>query len=138
MSAHANTAAPVDLDALLGPGTSFEGTLAFEGRVRLEGALRGKIVGRDVLVVGPSAEIAADLEVGTLILLGGKIEGKVVARELVELHAPGRMIGDIVTPRLFVDPGVTFEGRCTMASGEPSPVTELGGEEPRTLTDTTV
>jgi cytoskeletal protein CcmA (bactofilin family) len=135
MSAQPNTAPPVDLDALLGPGTRFEGTLAFEGRVRLEGALRGKIVGEDVLVVGPSAEIQADLEVGTLILLGGKIEGKVVARDLVELHAPGRLIGDIVTPRLFVDPGVTFEGRCAMASGGESAITELGGDEPRTLTD---
>jgi cytoskeletal protein CcmA (bactofilin family) len=136
MSAQTNTVEPVDLDALLGPGTRFEGTLAFEGRVRLEGALRGKIVGEDVLVVGPSAEIEADLEVGTLILLGGKIEGKVVARDLVELHAPGTMIGDVVTPRLFVDPGVTFEGRCTMASGAESHVTPLGGDEPRTNTDT--
>lgn len=57
--------APIDLDALLGPGTRFEGTLAFEGRVRLEGELRGRIVGEDVLVVGPSAVIEAELEVGT-------------------------------------------------------------------------
>jgi cytoskeletal protein CcmA (bactofilin family) len=135
MSAPSNTTEPADLDALLGPGTRFEGTLAFEGRVRLEGALRGRIVGDDILVVGPSAHVEADLEVGTLILLGGKIEGRVVARDLVELHAPGTMIGDIVTPKLFVDPGVTFEGRCTMPSGAEPEVTRLGVEEPRTTTD---
>jgi len=137
MSTRNEPAAPIDLDALLGPGTSFEGTLAFEGRVRLEGTLRGKIVGDDVLVVGPSAKIHADLEVGTLIVLGGKVEGNVVARDLVELHAPGVVIGDIVTPRLFVDPGVRFEGRCTMASGAASEVTTFGAEEPPTETDIT-
>ena len=135
MSMDPKPTAPIDLDALLGPGTRFDGTLAYEGRVRLEGSLKGRIIGEDVLVVGPSAEIEADLDVGTLILLGGTIVGNVVARELVELHAPGRMIGDIVTPRLFIDPGVTFEGRCTMVSGETSHTTPLGDGEPRTLTD---
>jgi cytoskeletal protein CcmA (bactofilin family) len=103
-----------ELQALLGRGTEFEGKLAFEGRVRIDGKLRGKIFGPDVLILGPSAEVHAEIEVGTLIVRGGALWGNVKATRLVELHAPARVHGDIATGQLFLDKGVTFDGRCTM------------------------
>jgi cytoskeletal protein CcmA (bactofilin family) len=103
-----------ELQALLGRGTEFEGKLAFEGRVRIDGKLRGHIVGAGLLILGPSAEIHADIDVETLIVRGGAIWGQVRALQLVELYAPARVYGDIVTAQLYLDKGVAFEGRCTM------------------------
>ncbi len=100
--------------ALLGSGTEFEGKLTFEGRVRIDGKVKGQIFGKDVLILGPTAEVRADIDVGTLIVRGGAIWGAVKADRLVELYTPARVYGDIVTAQLYLDKGVTFEGRCTM------------------------
>ncbi len=118
-----------ELQALLGRGTEFEGKLTFEGRVRIDGTLRGQIFGDDVLILGPTAEVHADIEVGTLIVRGGAIWGEIKAQRLVELYAPSRVYGDIVTGQLYLDKGVTFEGRCTMLE-EPQKPHEPAGEDP--------
>ncbi len=109
-----------EINALLGRGTSYEGKLSFEGRVRIDGNFRGEIFSDDLLIVGEGAEIHARVEVGTLIVLGGAIVGDVSARYLVELHAPGKVQGAIHTPQIFIEKGVVFDGNCTM-----SPETEV-------------
>jgi cytoskeletal protein CcmA (bactofilin family) len=113
-----------ELHALLGRGTEFEGKLSFEGRVRIDGRIRGEIFGDGVLIVGPSAEIRASIDVAALIVRGGSIWGDVKAKRSVELYAPARVHGDIATAQLYLDKGVTFEGRSTMlepSSSKPPP-----------------
>lgn len=109
--------APGEISALLGRGTEFRGTLTFEGRVRLDGRFEGKIFSGGTLIVGEGAEVRADIEVGTLIALGGEVWGAVLARDLVELHAGATIHGDIETPKLFIDKGAVFDGRCSMGDG---------------------
>ncbi len=104
-----------EINALLGRGTEFEGKLTFVGRVRLEGRVRGEIVGDDVLILGEGADIEAEIEVGTLIVRGGTLRGNVRAAQLIEVHAPSRVYGDLAAPQLLIDKGALFEGRCTMA-----------------------
>jgi cytoskeletal protein CcmA (bactofilin family) len=109
-----------ELQALLGPGAQFEGTLVFQGRIRIEGRFKGEIRSEDVLIVGDAAEIDADIDVGALIVRGGSLRGAVRARQLVEIYAPGSVRGDIEAPQVFLEKGARFEGQCTMANGEPS------------------
>jgi cytoskeletal protein CcmA (bactofilin family) len=120
-----------ELQALLGSGTEFEGKLTFEGRVRIDGKVRGQIFGKDVLILGPSAEVHADIEVGTLIVRGGAVWGAVKAERMVELYTPARVFGDIVTAQLYLDKGVTFEGRCTMPEQPEQEGTEAAAETSR-------
>lgn len=103
-----------EIHALLGVGTRYEGKLLFEGRVRIDGRFQGEIVSDGVLIVGHGAEVDAKINVGTLIVQGGSVRGDVRAAELVEIHAPGRVDGDIEAPELFIEKGVVFEGRCVM------------------------
>lgn len=119
-----------ELQALLGRGTEFEGKLAFEGRVRIDGKLTGQISGSGLLILGPSAEIHADIEVETLIVRGGAIWGQVRARRLVELYAPAQVHGDIETAQLYLDKGVAFEGRCTMPQSQRPPAAGDDAEAP--------
>ncbi len=77
-----------------------------------------------MLILGESAEVHAQVEVGTLIVRGGKLFGNVRATQLVEIHAPGEVHGDIDAPQLFIDKGVVFEGRCTMADARVDPLEE--------------
>src|SRR5262245_31745188 len=110
---HPRAEAVGEISTLLGRGSEFEGKLTFEGTVRIDGKLSGEIFSDDVLVVGEGAEVHAEIDVGEIIVQG-TIVGNVRAKRAVEVHAPGRIRGDITTPSLQIDKGVTFEGRCYM------------------------
>jgi cytoskeletal protein CcmA (bactofilin family) len=131
------TSAPTstgDLNALLGRGSEFEGKLTFEGTVRIDGKFNGTIVTNDVLVIGEGAKVSAEISCGTVIV-HGEIVGNLKAKNAVELHHPARMKGNIETPSLMIEKGVTFEGQCKMDGVErgasvkpapsPAPVTAL-------------
>lgn len=110
---------------ILGPESSFDGKLTFQGAVRIDGRFSGEIVTEDVLVVGEGAEVKAALDVGSLIL-NGTVRGNVRAKKAVELHAPARLYGDIETPSLVINTGVIFEGACRMENlGQPKRGNEL-------------
>jgi cytoskeletal protein CcmA (bactofilin family) len=102
-----------ELNALLGRGSEFDGKLTFEGTVRIDGKFTGSIVTSDVLVVGEGAKISAEISCGTLIV-HGEIQGNIRAKALVEFHHPARVRGNVETPALVIEKGVTFEGQCKM------------------------
>jgi cytoskeletal protein CcmA (bactofilin family) len=108
-----NPAVRGDITTLLGPGSTFEGKLTFEGTVRIEGKLAGEIFSNDVLVVGEGAEVRAEIDIGEIIIQGTVI-GNIRAKKSVEIQAPGKVKGDITTASLQIDRGVIFEGRCYM------------------------
>jgi len=110
---HPRAEAVGEISTLLGRGSEFEGKLTFEGTVRIDGKLSGEIFSDDVLVVGEGAEVHAEIDVGEIIVQG-TIVGNIKAKRAVEVHAPGRVRGDITTPSLQIDKGVVFEGRCHM------------------------
>lgn len=98
---------------ILGPEASFEGKLSFQGTVRIDGRFSGEVITNEVLVVGEGAQVKAEIEVGSLVL-NGEITGNVRAKNAIEIHAPGKLRGNIETPKLTIDPGVIFEGNCKM------------------------
>ena len=103
-----------EITALLGRGTSFEGKLHFEGRVRIDGIFKGEIKSDDTLVIGDGAEVHAEIDVATVIVRGGVVHGNVRAKTAIEVHAPGRLVGNIQSPSVFIDRGVEFQGSCRM------------------------
>ena len=114
------SSAPVntgDLNALLGRGSEFEGKLTFEGTVRIDGIFAGQIYTEDVLIVGEGAVVKAEIECGTVII-NGTVQGNIRAKSSVEIHAPGRLKGNVITPAIQIDRGVIFEGSCQMENIE--------------------
>jgi cytoskeletal protein CcmA (bactofilin family) len=107
-----------EITALLGRGTRFEGKLYFEGRVRIDGVFKGEIKSDDTLIIGDGAEVHAEIDVATVILRGGVVHGNVRASNAIEIHAPGKLIGNIHSPSLFIERGVEFQGSCRMEMEE--------------------
>lgn len=64
-------------------------------------------------MVGEGAEVHAEVDIGEIIIQG-LVVGNIRARRAVEIHAPGKVRGDITTPSLQIDKGVIFEGKCFM------------------------
>jgi cytoskeletal protein CcmA (bactofilin family) len=113
-----------DLNASLGRGSEFEGKLAFEGKVRIDGTFTGEISTNDTLHIGEGAKVSAEISCGTVIV-EGDVVGNIKATGAVELHRPAKVRGDITTPSLMIEKGVVFEGRSKMESIEASNVVNL-------------
>lgn len=102
-----------EIKAFLGTGSHFEGKLAFDEIVRLDGSFRGEITSRDTLIVGESADLQAQVIVGALII-SGKLRGNIKAVTRVEMRAPAQIDGDVETPLLSVEEGVIWNGQLIM------------------------
>ncbi|MCC6806515.1 MAG: polymer-forming cytoskeletal protein [Deltaproteobacteria bacterium] len=102
-----------DVHTILGPESRFQGTLSFEGTVRIDGNFKGDINTSDVLVVGQGALVEAEIKCGSIVI-NGEVRGNITAKTAVEIHAPGKVRGNITTPVLVIDRGVIFEGNAKM------------------------
>lgn len=121
-----------DVHTILGPESSFEGKLVFEGTVRIDGRFKGEVQTENVLVVGQGARVEANVMVGSIII-NGEVVGDVTAKHSVEIHAPGKLRGNLRTPQLMIAKGVVFEGTCKMEDmvnrGPGASVTILSGKD---------
>jgi cytoskeletal protein CcmA (bactofilin family) len=133
VQAAARQQAAGEITTLLGRGATFEGKLTFEGTVRIDGRFKGEVFTDDTLVIGEGAHVEAQIDVGEVIIQG-TVVGNVTAKRSIEIHAPGRVKGDLHTPTLQIDKGVIFEGRSFMeavTSNRPATATAAGTPAPQ-------
>jgi cytoskeletal protein CcmA (bactofilin family) len=103
------------IQTFLGPQTTLEGTLTFNGTVRLDGHFTGNIESEGgTMIVGEKAVINANISVHTAIV-SGEVRGNIRASDRIELHPPARVFGDLGAPVVLIDEGVVFDGKCTSA-----------------------
>jgi cytoskeletal protein CcmA (bactofilin family) len=100
-------------DLVLGRGVRLEGKLTFAGTVRIDATFVGSIVTNDVLVVGETARIDANITCGTIVV-HGEVNGNIQAKTGVEIHAGAKVRGDVETPSLMVEKGAFFQGASRM------------------------
>ncbi len=48
--------------------------------------------------------------------ISGEIHGKVSVSELLSLKASAKLLGDIVTGKISIEPNATFTGTCNMGA----------------------
>ncbi len=102
-----------EINAFLGRDTEFEGKFSFTGAVRVDGKISGEIFSNGTLIVGESAVIHSKIHVADIII-SGEVHGDIFAERKIEITAPGKLFGNIKTPKLVLEEGVIFEGNCKM------------------------
>lgn len=102
-----------EINAFLGRGTEFEGKLSFTGAVRIDGKISGEIFSNGTLIVGESAVIKAQIHIADMVI-SGEVHGDIFAEKKIEITVPGKLFGNIKTPKLVLEEGVIFEGNCKM------------------------
>ena len=120
VQAAAKNQAQGEITTLLGRGATFEGKLTFDGTVRIDGRFKGEVFSDDVLVIGEGAHVEAEIDIGEVIVQG-TVVGNIKAKRSIEIHAPGRVKGDLHSPSLQIDKGVIFEGRSFMENAVTAP-----------------
>ena len=103
------------LNTIIGKDSKFEGVLEIEGGLRVDGTVKGKISATDMLSVGDSGVIEAEVNVKTAVI-GGKVIGNIFCQERIELQTKAVVEGDIHTKNLIVEEGAVFHGNCNMKS----------------------
>ncbi len=104
------------IDAFLGQNTSFNGTLVFDGVVRIDGNFEGNVKTNDTLVIAESGKVKAEIEAG-IVKISGNFDGLIVAKNKVELFKPAVITGTLRTPVIKMEEGVIFNGNAEMTQG---------------------
>ncbi len=97
--------------ALIGPGGAFEGLLLLHGPARVDGRVRGEIVGSS-LWIGRSAQVEARVEVDELVV-SGVVAGSVRVQGRALLRATARVTASLEARSLVLEEGCLLEGRCS-------------------------
>ncbi len=114
-------------------GTSVIGDLQFSGELRINGDLHGSIKTSDILIVGKTATVQADISAGEVQIFG-TVLGNIDCDGRVEICDGGHLRGEVRTPQLIIEEGGKFEGLSRPATdstpNQPLPEPErLGAED---------
>jgi len=102
------------ISTFIGTKSEISGDLTFEGTIRVDGKLKGRITSSEgTLIVGETAKIEAQIDVGLAVIMGG-VNGTVQAKKRIEIYKPAHVTGDLQSPVISMDAGVTFNGNCSM------------------------
>jgi cytoskeletal protein CcmA (bactofilin family) len=106
--------------------------------VRIYGEVEGEVTAADAVIVRRGGRVTGDVRASRVV-----IEGDVAAdvrADRVEVGATGRLLGNVVAPRLVIHEGAIFDGSCAVAEGarpaeasSPHAEAKTGPNEPLSL-----
>ena len=109
-----------DLNGFLDEGTELSGELRFRDVMRVDGRLKGRIVSDNMLIIGETGQVDAEIDCG-IVSIRGKVTGQVCGRQRIELLAGCRVQATLISPKLVIEDGAFFQGDCRMDEGASPP-----------------
>jgi cytoskeletal protein CcmA (bactofilin family) len=108
--------------AMIGSGISISGDVTADSNLKVEGLIEGRSVqsSHDV-EVAESGKVIANID-ARVVRIGGEVMGDVNGAEKVVIIKSGRVLGNIVAPRVQLEDGALFRGSIDM---NPAPVAEV-------------
>ncbi len=98
---------------VIGPSITINGKLSGDEDLTVRGRVEGELTLTRTLILEPSGIVKANVSVKNAVI-SGVVVGNVRATESVELTKEGRMVGDILAPRVILVDGASFRGRIEM------------------------
>ena len=116
--------ASAEVVAHIGAGTRVVGRVSGQEDLRVHGTIEGSIRLQQTLFVEPEGVLLAEV-IARDVVVSGTVVGNIHAESAVVLTASARVIGDIRSPRVSVEPGAAVRGAHSM---EPVDAEELAAE----------
>ncbi|MBC7921784.1 MAG: polymer-forming cytoskeletal protein [Ferruginibacter sp.] len=104
-----------DATSHIAKGTTIEGNVETAGNLRIDGKIVGNVKNKGKVFQGDTSLIDGNV-LSQNAELAGEIKGKVEVADLLILKATSIIHGDIVTSKLVVESGATFNGSCKMGA----------------------
>lgn len=98
---------------IIGKGTSLKGDVEGYGNIRIEGKVYGNITTKSKIALGKSCYVEGNI-LAQNAEVEGEVKGKIEISEILLLKPTAKINGDIVTSKLIVESGATFNGSCQM------------------------
>jgi cytoskeletal protein CcmA (bactofilin family) len=102
---------------LISNGTEICGDIKSGGDIRIDGSLTGNLNTKGKVVVGVTGRVNGEV-ICKNSEVSGCVEGKISVSQLLILKASSRILGDIATVKLSIEPGAKFSGNCKMSDSE--------------------
>lgn len=103
------------LNALV-KGTSVEGNINCESDLRIDGTLKGKLVCKSKVIIGPTGVIEGQIVCQNAVI-EGRFKGVLTVHELLNIRETADVDGEITTGKLIVQSGAKFNVACKMETG---------------------
>lgn len=103
------------LNALV-KGTAVEGTLRCESDIRVDGTIKGKLICKAKVILGPTGQIEGEITCQNAVI-EGKFKGILTVKELLNIRETADVDGEISTGKLLVQSGAKFNVSCKMDNG---------------------
>jgi cytoskeletal protein CcmA (bactofilin family) len=113
---------------LISSGTEITGDISSNGDIRIDGNVTGTLNTKGKVVIGPTGKIKGEVFCKNSEV-SGMIEGKITVSQLLNLKSSCRILGDITTSKLSIEPGAKFSGNCKMSDNENNG--EINGGAPK-------
>lgn len=110
-------------ETIVSAGMRIEGELKSTGNIRIDGLVSGKVQTALDLVVGPSAQIDADVAAANA-LIAGTIQGNVTVKNSLTITETGKILGNVSCTRIQIQEGGFFNGNCLMQDHKQAPQAE--------------
>ncbi len=108
-------------ETIIGPNTTFVGTVKTDGHVRIDGTIEGDIEILGNLIVGETGRVIATIKAQN-VHISGAVKGEITAVEQLEISPTGKVWGDITTAALHIEPGGLFRGQSSMSTNVDEPL----------------
>jgi cytoskeletal protein CcmA (bactofilin family) len=111
---------------IINSGTQIIGDVNSDGDMRVDGTIKGYLTSKARLVLGPTAVIEGDVK-AVNIEISGEVNGNTFASELLTVKATAKINGDIVSNKLIIEAGASFNGSCKMTKPKEASINNTGG-----------
>lgn len=105
----------ISIQNIIAKGTKIVGDFFSEGDLRVDGIIEGNIQTPGKVVVGKDGQISGKLSCSNAYF-EGKLSGTIELTGTLTLKSTAHIEGDVVTEKLAVEPGATFNVTCEMKS----------------------
>lgn len=100
---------------LIGSGTQITGDIISTGDFRIDGTLYGNISLQGRLVIGHNGKVEGNVTCQNADV-SGEIKGTLNVSETLALKSTSKILGDIITGKIAIEPGALFTGTCNMGA----------------------
>jgi cytoskeletal protein CcmA (bactofilin family) len=115
-----NTTSSNNAKNILNSDVELKGTLKFSGELTFNGKLEGDINSEGMLNLGDESVIKGNINVNSVVV-HGKINGNITAKERIDIKSRAELFGDVRSPKLSIEEGVTFVGKSEVNPGKVAP-----------------
>lgn len=113
------------LNTIIGEGSVFQGKFFVHGSLQVDGKFEGELRVEDHLYIGETGKVKTQVLRARKITVSGVVIGDLEALEEVKLLATGRVLGNVTSPQLVMEPGVVVKGNILITAGQKKEVEKL-------------